>query len=265
MRFRDKGNRIAAALGMGATVKELRVVRTPLRVELHVVLKHPDRELPERPIANPVGVDKGIRYRMTLSDGTRIPARTVDLKTIIKKQRILSRAIRAHQDREKTAGKKLPYSNTRKKKQEAFARAWRRETDRARNADFRFSHRLINTHDAIFVEKLNIAGLARSKRFSKKLHEQRWGHNDRIVEHKAGKAGVPFAMVNPAYTSTDCSSCGHRTTHALEGTGLRVPEVRAGDVQGPPTPPSISASEEWKPSGREGLLPDAAALYKFRM
>ena len=40
---------------MGATVKELRVVRTPLRVELHVVLKHPDRELPKRPVTNPVG------------------------------------------------------------------------------------------------------------------------------------------------------------------------------------------------------------------
>ena len=131
VRFRDKGNRLEKAFGMGATVKELRVVRTPLRVELHVVLKHPDRELPERPIANPVGIDKGIRHRMTLSDGTRIPARAVDLKTIIKKQRILSRAIKSHQDREQTAGKKLPHSNTRKKKQEAFARAWRRETDRA--------------------------------------------------------------------------------------------------------------------------------------
>ncbi len=172
--------------------------------------------LPERPIANPVGVDKGIRHRMTLSDGTRIPARTVDLKAIIKKQRILSRAIRVHQDREKASGKKLPYSNTRKKKQEAFARAWRRETDRARNADCRFAHRLISTHDAIFVERLKIAGMARSKRFSKKLHEQRWGHNDRMVEHKAGKAGVPFVMVNPVYTSTDCSACGHRQSMPLK-------------------------------------------------
>ena len=216
LRFHDKGNRMEKAFGMGATVKELRVVRTPLRVELHVVLKHPDRELPKRPVTNPVGIDKGIKHRMTLSDGTRIPARTVDLKTIIKKQKRLSRAIRVHQDREKAAGKRLPHSNTRKKKQEAFARAWKRETDRARNADFRFAHWLVSTHDAIFMEKLNVAGLARSKRFSKKLHEQRWGTNDQIVEHKAGKAGVPFVMVNPAYTSTDCSSCGHRQPMPLE-------------------------------------------------
>ena len=189
-----------------------------------MVLKHPDRELPERPVANPVGIDKGIRHRMTLSDGTRIPARTVDLKTIIKKQRILSRAVKAHQDREKAAGKRLPHSNTRKKKQQAFAKVWRRETDRARNADFRFAHRLVNTHDAVFVERLNTAGLARSKRFSKKLHEQRWGTNDQIVEHKAGKAGVPFVMVSPAYTSTDCSSCGHRQPMPLEVRVYECPE-----------------------------------------
>ena len=35
-------------------MKELRVVRTPLRTELHVALKHPYRELPEKPVANPV-------------------------------------------------------------------------------------------------------------------------------------------------------------------------------------------------------------------
>ena len=155
LRFRDKGNRLKKAFGMGASVKKFRVVRTPLRTELHVVLKHPDREMPVRPIANPVGIDKGIKHRMTLSDG-------------------------------------------------------------ARNADFRFAHWLVSTYDAIFMEGLNVAGLARSKRFSKKLHEQRWGTNDQIVEHKAGKAGVPFVMVNPAYTSTDCSSCGHRQPMPLE-------------------------------------------------
>ena len=41
--FPRQGHRLEKAFGMGATVKELRVVRTPLRVELHVVLKHPQK------------------------------------------------------------------------------------------------------------------------------------------------------------------------------------------------------------------------------
>ena len=72
LRFTDKGHRLEKALGVGAVVKELRVVRTPLRTELHVVLRHPPRVLPVRPICNPVGIDKGLEHRMTLSDGTRV-------------------------------------------------------------------------------------------------------------------------------------------------------------------------------------------------
>ena len=224
LRFRDKGHRLATALGTGAAVKELRVVRTPLRTELHVVVKHPDRELPERPVVNPVGIDKGIKYRMTLSDGTRVPARKVDQQPIVRAQKRLSRAILAHQQREEAEGKKLAFSNTRCKKQKAYAKAWRRETERIVQADFRWAHWLVTTYDTISVERLNTAGMLRSKRFSKKLAEQRWGSNDQIVEHKAAKAGVPFVMVDPAYTSTDCSRCGHRQKMPLEVRVYECPD-----------------------------------------
>ena len=192
LRFHDKDNRLEKAFGMGASVKELRVVRTPLRTELHVVLKHPDREMPVRPIADPVGIDKGIKHRMTLSDG-------------------------------------------------------------ARNADFRFAHWLVSTYDAIFVEKLNIAGLARSKRFSKKLHEQRWGTNDQIVEHKAGKAGVPFVMVNPAYTSTDCSSCGHRQPMPLEVRVYECPQCGLVMCRGCSSAVNISVRAFGRMAGSGGI------------
>ena len=71
-----------------------------------MVLRHPDRELPNRPITNPVGIDKGLKHRMTLSDGTRIPARQLDRKVIIKRQSVLSRSMEAHKQREKAEGKK---------------------------------------------------------------------------------------------------------------------------------------------------------------
>ena len=233
LRFADKGHRLETALGMAAVVKELRVVRTPLRVELHVVLKHPHRELPVRPIRNPVGIDKGLRHRMTLSDATYVPARKVNAKPIVKRQRRLSRSIQAHENREKAAGKKLPYSNTRRKKQKSLARAWRRETEQARQADFRLAHFLILNYDALFVERLNTAGMIRSKRFSKKLSEQRWGSFDQILGHKAEKAGVPFVMVDPAHTTTDCSQCGHRQPMPLEVRAYNCPQcgmVKCRDV-----------------------------------
>ncbi len=59
LRFRDKGRRLEGALGGGAKVKELRVVRTPLRTGIHVVVRHPEGEMPQVEPSNPVGIRCG--------------------------------------------------------------------------------------------------------------------------------------------------------------------------------------------------------------
>jgi len=224
LRFRDKGHRLEKALGMGATVKELRVVRTPLLTELHMVLKHPPREMPSRPVTNPVGIDKGIADRLILSDGLHIAARKPDRKPIIRKQRTLSRSIEAHRQKEQQAGKKLPHSNTRKKKQEAFTKAWRRETEKARQADFRLAHYLVTTFDGIAIERSNVRAWMPAPYWAKKLFNQRLSSLNPILGHKAGKAGLPYVEVNPAHTTTDCSQCGHRKPMP---PGVRKYECRA--------------------------------------
>ena len=48
------------------------------------------------------------------------------------------------------------------------------------------------------------------------MSEQRWGCFDTTMRHKAEKAGVPYETVSPAFTSTDCSRCGHRQAMPLE-------------------------------------------------
>ena len=103
------------------------------------------------------------------------------------------------------------------------------------------------------------------KRFSKKLSDQRWSSTDLILEHKAEKAGVPYVMVNPAYTSTDCSQCGHRQPMPLEVRGYECPSLWSGDGQGCERRHKHQRPRAPMSSGREGLLPGAAALYKFRM
>ena len=54
-------------------MKELRVVRTPLRTEIHVVVRHPEGEMPQVEPSNPVGIDVGLTQRLTLSDGSVVP------------------------------------------------------------------------------------------------------------------------------------------------------------------------------------------------
>ena len=262
VRFRDKGNRIATALGTGASVKELRVVRTPLRVEVHVVLKHPDREVLKRPVTNPVGIDTGIADRLIFSDGMHVAARKPDHTGIVRKQRALSKAVEAHKQREEAEGEKLPHSNTRKKKRQALTRAWRRDTERARQSDFRLAHYLVTTFDGIAIEDSPLGAWTRSKRFGKKLRDQRLSAIPPILEHKAEKAGIPYKEVNPAHTTTDCSQCGHRQPMPLE---VRVYEcgncgvVICRDCN---SAVNISVRAFGRTTGSGGI-PDAGALHKM--
>ena len=163
---------------------ELRVVRTPLRTEVHVVVKHPERAVPiVTDPQNPVGIDMGLKTRMTLSTGEHVPARIVNSTLVKRTQRKVSRAKKG--------------SASRRKKVTAHAKAWRRKTERAVQADHRLAHRLVSSHDGISTEELNTAGLLRSKWFSKKMSEQRWGAFFDIRGYQAWKAGIPVCEGKP--------------------------------------------------------------------
>ena len=242
-RFCDRNGRLAAALDAG-TVVELRVVRTPLRVEIHAVLKHgADPEVVSAPL-NPVGIDKGLSTRMALSDGRYVPARTIDNQVVRRYQRRLARAQRG--------------SRSRAKKRAAVARVRRRETERARAAEARLAHDLVISFDGVAVEDLNIAGLLRSRRYSKKMSEQQWGAFDLVLGHKAEKAGVPYVRVSPSHTSTDCSRCGHRQPMPLGTRVYRCGNCRLSLCRDVNAARNICARAFPQVRGREGLPPDTA-------
>ena len=201
LRFRDKGGRLAAALGCGAELVELRVVRTALRVEVHAVVKHPEVDMPDVTPVRPVGIDAGLKHRLVLSDGTTVPARKPDRARIKRAQRKLSRAKKG--------------SESRQKKARALAKAHRREKERAVQAEFRLAHRLVSTYDGIAVEDLNVAAMLKSKMFSKQMSDQRWSALQAVLEYKAAKAGIRHVKVDPRHTTTTCSICGHRQAMAL--------------------------------------------------
>ena len=61
LRFADRRHRLATALGTGSKIVELRVVATPIRVEVHVVCRHPHTATPTEPapVVRPGGVGQG--------------------------------------------------------------------------------------------------------------------------------------------------------------------------------------------------------------
>ena len=206
LRFADRGHRLATALGAGSQIVELRVVATPIRVEVHAVVRHPHADTSEpAPVVRPVGLDKGLTSRITTSDGEHIPARVIDRTRIRRAQRRVSRAKKG--------------SRARRKNVAQLARLWRHETERAVQADFRLAHRLVTVYDAVLVEDLQVAAMLKAKLWSRKMSEQRWTALDTVLEYKAEKAGIWYERVDPTNTSTDCSQCGHRQPMPL---GVRV-------------------------------------------
>jgi putative transposase len=85
----------------------------------------------------------------------------------------------------------------------------RKIANRRRDFHHKTARTLINRHDVVFHEDLNIIGLARS-RTAKGVLDAGWASFINILSLKAENAGRRVTGVDPKYTSQDCSQCGHR-------------------------------------------------------
>ena len=98
----------------------------------------------------------------------------------------------------------------RRKRRKVVARtheriAWRRD-------DFTHQHsrRIVNACDLIAIEDLTITNMVHNHTLAKSIHDVAWSQFAELIACKAAWAGRQFIAVNPAYTSQECSGCGHR-------------------------------------------------------
>ena len=185
-RFRFKG-------GVKGTPRLLRIVKTPRRVVLQVVVER-EIELVED-TRQPIGIDVGIKERVTLSNGYQSPKNVVDRNEVKKRQRTLSCAKKG--------------SNSRNKKRTSLAKEWQRVRERERGLLHELTRMLIKEHGAKFyVEDLKIMNLIKNHKLARSILEQQWGTFIQILTYKAEEAGGWVKKVNPKYTSQICSECG---------------------------------------------------------
>jgi putative transposase len=96
--------------------------------------------------------------------------------------------------------------------------AWRR-------SDFAHQHsrRLVNTFDLIVVEDLSVNRMMHHHCLAKSIADAAWTPFAPLLAHKAAWAGRRFVAVNSAYTSQDCSQCGHRQELSLSDRVYQCP------------------------------------------
>ncbi len=176
------------------TIKAIRVVKTVRRVKVQFVCEQPLTSNPDtRPV---VGIDMGVRNRVVLSGGTWLPGVKLDRRELKRRQRRYSKAKRGSKNKEK---RRLEH-----------AREWQRVRERELAAIHELTRKIIDDHSAnVAVEDLNIGGMVKNRHLSRAILEQAWGRIKNQLNYKTESAGGRLYVVNPAYTSQTCSSCGH--------------------------------------------------------
>jgi putative transposase len=159
-------------------------------------------ELPDMPTADPaggfVGVDVGIANIATTSDGTRHSGATLN----------------AHRHRQRRLRRRLQAKATKSAKRLLKARR-RKEARFAANTNHVISKSIVTeakrTGRGIALEDLQ--GIRDRVRLRKPqrvtLHSWSFRQLGAFIGYKAARAGVALVYVDPAYTSQQCSRCGH--------------------------------------------------------
>ncbi|MDE2743959.1 MAG: transposase [Gemmatimonadota bacterium] len=151
-----------------------------------------------------IGIDVGLEKFATLSNGETIANPRFfrqDEKALAHVNRRLARAPKG------TPG--------RRKARKAVARVHERTRHRRHNFAHQKARRLVNRYGLIAVEDLNVKAMVHNRCLAKSISDAAWSQFRQSLSYKAAEAGRTLVAVNPAYTSQDCSACGHRLKKAL--------------------------------------------------
>jgi len=157
-------------------------------------------EVEERPLSltgQSVGLDVGIHHLLATSDQEVVdnPRWYRNAQT---KLRILQRMV---------SRRKIGGANRRKA---VLSLQCQHEYISNSQKDFlnKLAHSLITRYDSIALEDLHINGMVRNHHLSKSILDAGWGYLKQRLADKAVEAGRQIILVDPAYTSKTCSSCG---------------------------------------------------------
>lgn len=159
------------------------------------VVETPHESLPSND--SEVGIDLGITTFAVLSDGK-----------VIASPKFLRRAERKLRMAQQALSRKEKGSNNRAKARVRVARAHAKVADTRKDWAHKHSTAIIRENQAIFVEDLCVAELART-RLAKSVYDSGWATFTRMLEEKSARYGRTFVKVNRFYPSSQiCSTCG---------------------------------------------------------
>ena len=160
-----------------------------------------------------VGIDVGLEKFTTLSTGEEIP----NPRFFRKEEKALARAQRKWNKIKKDSHKK------REKTRKVVARVHERIRNKRHNFAHQESRKLVNRFSMIAIEDLPVNRMLHNRCLSKSISDAAWSMFRQCITYKAEEAGGVVKPVDPAYTSQDCSQCGHRLKKTLSDRRHKCP------------------------------------------
>jgi putative transposase len=159
---------------------------------------------PLPPTSQGVGIDVGLKSFATLSQGESI----ANPRFFRAEEHALAQA----QRRLCKAEMGTPARGERRK---VVARVHERLAWRRGAFTHQHSCRIVKQFDLIAVEDLSVNRMMHNHCLAKSIQDAAWTQFADLLSYRAAWAGRKYVAVTPAYTTQDCSGCGHRQLLSL--------------------------------------------------
>lgn len=159
-----------------------------------------------------VGVDLGLTAFATLSTSEKI----TNPRFVRREEKTLAQAQRKLSQQPKGSPERI-------KRRKVVARVHERIAWKRKDFIHQHSRRLVNRFGAIAIEDLSANRMVHNHCLAKSIMDAAWSGFGELLRVKAAWAGRAFVAVNPAYTSQDCSRCGHRQPMPLSERTFHCP------------------------------------------
>ena len=184
-------------------INRVRVVRRSDGYYVQFVLDV-ERSEQQEPTKRTVGLDVGLNYFLTDSDGNQIE----NPRHLRKSEKRLKRV-------QRRVSKKDKGSKNRRKAVKRLGRAHLKVQRQRRDFAVKTARCVVKSADFVALEDLQIRNMVKNHHLAKSISDAAWGEFRRWVEYFGKVFGVATVAVPPEYTSQNCSSCGEVVEKSL--------------------------------------------------
>jgi putative transposase len=152
-----------------------------------------------------IAIDRGITYTLADSDGNLTPNPKhyeQAMKRLAHAQRVVERRKKGSKNREKAKLRVMRLHRKVRRQREHFLHVE--------------SARLAKSHGVVVIEKLNVAGMVKSK-LARSIADAGWSAFAWMLQYKLAQSGGVLVTVPAHYSSQTCSSCGDVSSRFRSG------------------------------------------------